>query len=336
MPDPGFGAVRPERITPETELAAAGRLVTVAEGDREVAARRLLAAAPRHGIDFSMAWGTFDLSRENRGVIRCRQVCLTVAGSGRTAMTFLSAPPPGGDPGGSALGLQERVACLTASAGAMRAVVGEDGSRRVDIFQALPDPSEDWSIRACREAGFVQVGLLRYMRVVVAASRGPIPDPRDRWPAGIEVVSVASIPRARRDGVLLEALEASYEKTLDCPELCGLRRTSDILESHLQTGVHDPGIWWVVFDGGCPRGTMLLSRCPEQKSIELVYLGLSPGLRGRGIARRLMGLAFRAVASSRFREMTCAVDERNSPAVALYESCGFEGVSQRVALVMPA
>lgn len=330
----GSAGVCLERVGPETELEAAKRLVGVDEGDREVSARRLLAAAPRHGIDFSMAWGTFERAKAGRGMVRCRQVCLSVVGSGRTAMVFLSAPDPRGEFGGEEAAHRERVACLVASTGAMRVLTDEGGRRLVDVIQALPDPGEDWSVRACADAGFVRVGLLRYMRANVPGTRPVRHDSREGWPSGVEVVSVASIPESRRDGVLIEALDSTYEATLDCPELCGMRRTSDILESHRQTGVHDPGIWWVAFDGGSPRGTLLLSRCPEQKAVELVYLGLSPVLRGRGIARRLMDLAFRAAATSRYSAMTCAVDERNTPAVMLYESCGFAGFSQRVAMVL--
>ena len=41
----------------------------------------------------------------------------------------------------------------------------------------------------------------------------------------------------------------------------------------------------VLRDQGAPAGCMLLNRCPEQRVVELVYIGLAPGLRGRGLSR---------------------------------------------------
>ncbi|GMV25229.1 MAG: hypothetical protein AMXMBFR58_12600 [Phycisphaerae bacterium] len=322
----------PERVTDQTELLAAMRLVSVPPAEREGAARRLLAAGPRHGIDFTHAWAVID--RAPGGEPRLvRQVCLAVPGSGRTAMVFLSDPVGGAEPGGPEVAKAERAACIQAAAADMATLVDAGGARRVAVMQALPEPREAWSIEACHAAGFVTVGHLTYMRASVPPLKRQPPAPTGPFPAGVEVVSVASIPAARREAVLVEALERSYEETLDCPELCGMRETRDILESHRCTGVHDPSMWWVVFDGSSPRGTMMLAHVPDQHAVELVYLGLSPDVRGKGLGRRLMAMAMRATAAARIGEMTCAVDTRNVPAVRLYESCGFAGFAQRVALV---
>ena len=82
-----------------------------------------------------------------------------------------------------------------------------------------------------------------------------------------------------------KALERSYVDTLDCPELCGLRVVDDVLESHRSVGVFDPGMWWLVMAEDEPEGCMLLSACPEQNAVELVYLGISPRLRAGDWAR---------------------------------------------------
>ncbi len=322
------------RVIESLELPAAMRLVSAQDSDREAAARRLLAAAPRHGIEFRHAWVTLDPrgARNAYGPV-VRQVCLAIPGAGRTAMVFLSEPTAGGDPGGDEVGLAERMACLRGALGAIRELRDERGEPRVVVAQGLPEPNEDWAIQACLRTGFVKVGNLTYMRAILPSGRSAAAHESSAWPAGVSVVSAAGIPESRRDAVLIEALDSSYENTLDCPELCGMRQTRDILESHRKTGVHDPAIWWVVFEGQSPRGCMLLARCPEQGAVELVYLGLAPVLRGRKIARRLMDMALRATADSKYGELMCAVDQRNAPAVGLYESCGLRAFAQRVALV---
>jgi GNAT superfamily N-acetyltransferase len=317
------------RVTPNIEFAAARRLVSASESDLDSAARRLVSAAPKYGIDFHRCWVVLDDS----GVF-VRQACLVVPGAGRTAMVFLSDPPARGDAGGPEAGLRERTACLSAAIESLRGERGPDGSPRSALAQALPEPRESWVIDACVACGFQKVGDLSYMRCRVEHDRARGAGVTD-WGGGVEVLPVASLPDHQRDPMLIEALDASYVGTLDCPELCGLRDTTDILVSHKSTGVFDPALWWIVRREQRPMGCMLLSRCPEQGAVELVYLGLSPELRGLGIGSRLMKTALWAVEGAGYREFSCAVDRRNVPAVRLYESCGFRATAQRVALVKP-
>ena len=103
-------------------------------------------------------------------------------------------------------------------------------------------------------------------------------------------------PAQRR--ALIEALDKSYEDTLDCPELCGVRTTEDVLASHKATGDFDPEHWWLVQLDGRPEGCVLMSRCPDQGALELVYLGLSTALRGRGLGRLLLDRAIRSASDA--------------------------------------
>jgi ribosomal protein S18 acetylase RimI-like enzyme len=134
--------------------------------------------------------------------------------------------------------------------------------------------------------------------------------------------------------LLSKALERTYEETMDCPELCGMRVVGDVLESHRSVGVFDPGMWWLVMDSGEPEGCMLLSACPEQNAVELVYLGLSPRLRGRGLGSSLLMMGVQSLTGRPEKMLTCAVDTRNAPAMALYRRCGFQRFAVRVPLVL--
>lgn len=78
--------------------------------------------------------------------------------------------------------------------------------------------------------------------------------------------------------------------TLDCPELCGMRRTSDIIASHGAIGRPELAIWTLVRHEGRPAGAVLLAGLPEQRCYELVYIGLGPSLRGLGLGELLMRL----------------------------------------------
>ncbi|MDX2117952.1 MAG: GNAT family N-acetyltransferase [Planctomycetota bacterium] len=328
------GAMRAQRVPPELYLAAAVRLVSQSLPDREVAARRLLANASEHGIDFANTFATIDHAQP-RLIDRVRQVCLLVPGSGRTAMMFVSEPNPtsvaggGGDAGGNSIAYAERVACVRAACEHAE----REMAATVRLFQALPEPGDTWLIGAYRGAGFLQISELEYLR-----------RPR-HWarrvsgravPSNVHFVSVADLAEHVRDAALLAALDRTYADTLDCPELCGMRDTRDVLDSHLHTGHYDPRLWTIAMLDGEPHGCLLLSRVPEQRSCELVYLGISPSLRGKGVASALLARGLELPIGDGIDSITCAVDGRNTPAKTLYDRFGFRPFGRRIALVKPS
>jgi ribosomal protein S18 acetylase RimI-like enzyme len=90
---------------------------------------------------------------------------------------------------------------------------------------------------------------------------------------------------------------------------------------------------------GWPRailamGSLLLTpeQRPERGACELLVLAVHPMHRQRGIARRLV-IATEEAARARCRSrVSVAVDARNAPAIALYQSCGFEHTETRIAV----
>lgn len=321
VPVPSASArVKAERLPAALHWEAARRLVSQQVPDRGAAATRLVTGAATHGIDLALTWGVTGPG----GPEPVRQVCLAVMGSGKTVMLFISEPPPGGDPGGPAVARAERAACIRTAC--------EELPRlrpvQARIAQALPEPRDGWAIDALRDAGFIHVGDLSYMRRVGPAIVETQPVV---WPAGVRVVRSDEVA-GDADAVMVAALDRSYVDTLDCPELCGLRETGDILLSHRATGRWDPALWWVVYLDGSPEGCLLLNRAADRAGAELVYLGLSPALRGQGLGARLLtyGLARLGRAGG---EVNCAVDERNEPAIRLYRRMGFAPFARRVALV---
>lgn len=322
MPAQGLQA---GRIPRELEISAASRLVSEAAGPRVQAARRLVTAAALHGIDLSLMWGTMDRASDGRPV-RVRQVCLAVPGAGKTAAMVLSGP--GTDRAEHA----ERVESLKAACRDL-GVSDKIGGRVIRLAQALPEPDEPWAVSAYVDAGFVKVGDLVYMRRPFAE---PLQAGVQAWPPGVQVRPVRSFDADR--GALIEGLDRTYQDTLDCPELCGLRETADVLESHRATGVFDPKLWWLAMLDGRPHGCILLARAPEHRSVELVYLGLSPELRGRGMGAKLLHLGLSRLhdgTGSDADSIACAVDLRNAPALRLYQRFGFREFGKRVALVRP-
>lgn len=330
------------RVSTDLFLPAARRLVSQTNASIEDAARRLVESAPRHGIDMSLCFVTLEApsrplraGRAGKAQPVVRQACLAVKGSGRTAMLFISEPSVGELEAPEAR--DERVACIRAAVD----LLAREHARDVGLVQALPEPEEIWTTEACDQAGFIRVGDLSYLRCPPLKARDAQRlahefDDRAPWPEGVEILRCSDLPPSLLDDLLGEALESSYVDTLDCPELSGLRSKADVIDSHRSIGRYDPSTWWLVQRNGKPRGCMLLSGCPDQRATELVYLGLAPELRHAGMGKRLLAMGLQTM--RRIHPtwgVTCAVDERNTPALRLYDRLGFERVARRVALVRP-
>lgn len=311
------------RAPESLRLAAAKRLVSVPERARERAARQLLDSAPRFGIDLDLMWVTLDDSKRPPAV---GEAVMLVPGAGRTAMVFLSVPADASDGRDEARRHAERVAVLRA---AFDALASEP--RDIRLVQALPEIGDEASIGPCEEAGMLRVGDLSYLQARLEPTRGrPRLGPGHwAWPEGVEVVTAEGVG----DDELEAVLDRTYEQTLDCPELCGMREMGDVLTSHRATGEYDPARWWVVRKDGRGEGCVLMSHCPDQGALELVYIGLSPALRGSGLGRALLTRAIEANAGCGATRVTCAVDRRNAPALRVYEAMGFEEFGSRTALV---
>jgi ribosomal protein S18 acetylase RimI-like enzyme len=119
-----------------------------------------------------------------------------------------------------------------------------------------------------------------------------------------------------------DTLQQSYEGTLDCPELNGIRTMDEVLAGHLAQGRHDPRRWWLAFRERQPVGVLLLTEIPEWKAWDLSYLGVLAPHRCQAIGRQLTVKALWETRQDRQSKLTLSVDHRNHPAQRLYEKLG--------------
>lgn len=130
-----------------------------------------------------------------------------------------------------------------------------------------------------------------------------------------------------------ETLLRSYDDTLDCPEVNGVRTIDEIIEGHKHQGVHDPNHWWLAFDGSRPVGVLITTAMPEVDAWDMAYLGIVADARGRGFGRELTTKALIEAKEAEVRQLTLSVDARNRPAWNLYRAAGFEACAQREVLL---
>jgi ribosomal protein S18 acetylase RimI-like enzyme len=95
-------------------------------------------------------------------------------------------------------------------------------------------------------------------------------------------------------------------------------RTADDVVAGYRDCAPDTGQWWLAEVNGEPAGVLILA------DSELVFVGVVPQRRGDGIGRALV-----ATACEKSSELSLVVDVRNTPAVQLYLSVGFEVVGAR-------
>lgn len=260
--------------------------------------------ASAHGYSTDLLW----IAEADEGTTAGLLVMPT---PGRTALMFIS-------PTRNEL---QRVAVEAAVTQACR----EIDRTTIHLVQALLEPSQVLERKALADAGFIQLATLQYLQAI-DLQRYAV---RLSAPEGLSVVNWSRRTRQR----FVDATLGSYELTLDCPGLVGLRQINDILDGHMATGKFDPDLWLAFSCGDEPVGVMLLNLVPDQDAVELVYLGLCPSWRGRGLGRRLVGHAMWEADRRVAQKMVLAVDQDNLPAWRLYRSMGFSPTAYKYAML---
>lgn len=203
--------------------------------------------------------------------------------------------------------------------------VCEDLSRRdVQLAQSLIDPSDVAGRALVESLGFKQMAELLYLQVAVARSITATEPPESFW---WQTYSPATHELFER------AILESYQQSLDCPLLNGLREIGDVVAGHQASGEFNPRFWFVLSERDMPRGVVLLNRVPRTDTAELVYFGLVPSARRRGLGDFMMRQALWAAREMNLSRLTLAVDSNNAPALRLYYRHGMQRIGSKVALM---
>ena len=171
--------------------------------------------------------------------------------------------------GTAAIGQYRRVLAATALSGRVWADCvctrggGCRGHRRnlgemVQVFLSAPAAE---TVRVLKHVGFRHIADLRYM--TAESSRFPLAAP----PGELDYVPYHGTQRGR----LLELVARTYEGTLDCRELDGVRDLDHVINGYQGTGVFRPENWLFVRSDGRDVGVLLLADHPQGRHWELMY-----------------------------------------------------------------
>ena len=261
--------------------------------------------AQRRGIDVSAAW-VADAAGNFAWAV------LPIVSPGRTMLLLGPASAPA------------HVAGQQAAGGLVDAVCVHYAARDVQLAQVLLDPADAAAHRLYEARDFHRVAQLIYLQAVPRRKAAPpVLPPGTRW-VGYGPETHALFGRA---------ITATYHQSLDCPRLNGLRDIEDVLAGHKASGEFDPLLWALLCDGDAPLGALLLARAAPADTVELVYLGLTPAARGRGLGAVMMRQALAVAAAGGASRLSLAVDSENVPALKLYYRHGMQRVGAKDALM---
>ena len=200
-----------------------------------------------------------------------------------------------------------------ASADLMRAAARFLDERRVVVAQILVSPDAPQDPATLAAGGFHRVVELADL----ALERDFFPTSA---PSGDLIFVPAACEHPQRLGRLL--LE-TYEGTLDCPQLNGLRDESDILAGYAAQGEFSADRWFFVQHQSQDIGVLILTAYAEGETWELVYMGVVPAARGRGFGGQIVRFALAQAAAAGAQRLVLAVDQANTPGLAMYRAAGF-------------
>ncbi|MFA9478315.1 GNAT family N-acetyltransferase [Phycisphaerales bacterium AB-hyl4] len=304
-PEPTDGP-RFVRVDPDRQREAIGLLLSGRASGREAAVQPFLDYARQQSLVLDDLWVAVEGETLQAAV-------LIVPCRGRSGMLFCS--PATSWPSEQLAVELLRTACRAQSTDRMR------------LIQCLLDPPQRRLAGAMRDAGFHDLATLKYM------SRRLNRRPRPRSLAGrLPGYRVLHWDDGPVDDFARPILD-SYEQTLDCPGLRGLRSIDDVIVGHQSAGVFRPDLWHAIYDDQTPVGAMLINDLPHMDACELVYLGLAVPYRGQGLGKQLLEHALDLVHAAGRGSMILAVDERNEPATRLYRGAGFRETASKRAMV---
>ena len=290
------------RIGPDRLPEAIKALV---RGDK-AAARRFLDYAEASELPLDLIWSLVTPKGNIEATV------LVTPSAGRTAMVFASRPPA-----------DDRIADMGQL---IRTAVDGLRDQPITLAQALLDPGARDEHRIFEAGGFNRLAQLDYLERPIPRFKTITSPTLDE-----DVTIEAWNPEERKK--MISLLESTYKDTLDCPGLTSMRSTNDILEGHIASGVFTPKWWHVLHVDGKPEGVALFNRSSDGNTIELVYLGISREIRGRGLGKILLTHGLSALDGESGRAIVLAVDRENSPAIHLYRRLGFRVSVKRVAYV---
>ncbi|MBA2116046.1 GNAT family N-acetyltransferase [Bremerella alba] len=127
----------------------------------------------------------------------------------------------------------------------------------------------------------------------------------------------------------------TYDNSLDCPELDGLRDVEDVLDGYYATSGLSTDHWYTLEHGSETIGVVITAHHVEPQQLELIYFGLTPRFRRMGLGSEMIRFVLELAQSMGCRSTITGADQRNTPAMALYREFGFQQAEAKELYLLP-
>jgi ribosomal protein S18 acetylase RimI-like enzyme len=208
---------------------------------------------------------------------------------------------------------------LQASFDLAEAVVRNLDELAIDMTQVLLQLRNPDVVKVLRHVGFRHLADLVYLTCEA-----------ERFPAepAVGELTFETYAGSQRQR-LKQLIERSYDGTLDCTALNGVRDVDDVVNGYQATGVYRAENWLIVRHQDEDVGILLLADHPKARHWELMYMGLVPEVRGHGWGGQITRHAQWLARGANVDRIVLAVDSTNTPAVRTYARSGFEPWDRR-------
>lgn len=230
------------------------------------------------------------------------------------------------------------------SAAILEGAIDFAGAAGVRLMQTLLETDVGPEADGLRHCGFRQLTHLLYL-VSLSADFPAVEPHGDLVFEPVGQMGSAEISEHATER-LMQIIQRTYVGTLDCPGVHRLRKIEDVLATYRGIGKFDPSRWYFVRCENADIGCLLLANHPEERTCELLYMGVTPEARGNGrgvqIVRRAQWIAgicglrkargeksAEENVASPIERLVLAVDAENSPAIAMYAAAGFKTWDRR-------
>lgn len=130
-----------------------------------------------------------------------------------------------------------------------------------------------------------------------------------------------------------DVVQQTWADSLDCVDLEDTRPIEAVLADYERRCLGDLRHWYLVRDLTDEVGCLLLDAPEEASPLEIVYWGVLPGFRGRGLGQQILHFA-REIGSRQRSMITAVVDSENWPAINAYNQAGFSTVDHQKLFIM--
>lgn len=201
----------------------------------------------------------------------------------------------------------------------LRECVEEARNDGIEQIQAVVSGEDKATLAALEKAGFSQLTSVLHLWVELPDVT-PHPIKQNQAYSTCEWMPAHELGEAGLASLIAE----TFRYTLDCPALNGIRSESEVLAGFLDgSKLKQLNHWRILQLDGKTAGCLFLTP-HSANSVELVYLGLIPDVRGQGLGALLVEKALELTRSIESTVVIAAVDVNNWPALQIYESYGFQ------------